>query len=155
LILSRDSVTGDPKRVAVIESDLPRSIQRVSRALVYKRVRGPAEDRSRARLRIDLGSEPYFRTGATEMCRPALRNRAEVQALLHRSLKRAEVSLSAIIWVYIDQKGSVERVKVQRSSGNPDFDKLASSLGYRMEFHAALNDRVAIPVWIAIPVSSR
>jgi TonB family protein len=88
--------------------------------------------------------------------RPALVNRDETSRALVRAyppeLRDAGIAGKVVIWVLIDDKGSVVKTDVKTSSGVPALDAAARRVGRSMKFSAALNGKEPVPVWIALPV---
>jgi hypothetical protein len=152
LALTRDS-TKAPVNIALIESGLPKAMRDSLTLLVWEYVRQPPQRTLRARLRIEGGPAPRFRVGATETCRPAMRNRANLQRLLARAAEFGVTSGTAYVWAFVDTLGRVENANIQRSSGSRSLDQYTLWLAYGMEFHPALMDRVRVPVWVALPVT--
>jgi TonB family protein len=151
---TRDS-SGAPIRVKIIESDVAERTAATLEALVSRYLRHPPPDQSSVRLKIEVGPTPRFTIGAQETCKPHLRNREQVSELLERAAPYVSGPGTARVWVFIDTRGNVRNARIETSSGNGEVDSLAMQLVYRMKFHPALQDRVAVPVWVALPVSIR
>lgn len=92
----------------------------------------------------------------TMTVRPRLRNEAEVARALIRLypplLRDAGVGGTALVWVYIDEEGRVQRTRLDATSGYADLDAAALRVAERMEFTPAYNRDQRVPVWIAIPI---
>lgn len=87
---------------------------------------------------------------------PELRNRDEVRAALVRfyppPLKDAGVGGTSLIWVMIDEKGSVLKTQVKQTSGYRLLDSAALRVGQTMLFSPALNRDQPVKVWVSLPI---
>ena len=102
----------------------------------------------------DIGAGPVF----TPMTvRPTIRNRDDVARALQRFypalLRDAGIGGTVVVWIMIDETGSVLRTQVQRSSGHPGLDDAALRVGEVIEFTPAMNRDRAVPVWIQWPIT--
>jgi periplasmic protein TonB len=91
--------------------------------------------------------------------RPRLTNTDEVQRALVREyppiLRDAGIGGTVEVWLYIDQNGKVENVKVNKGSGYAQLDDAALKVGATMEFTPAYNRDLKVPVWVSIPITFR
>jgi TonB family protein len=89
--------------------------------------------------------------------RPELRNRSEVASALAEEypalLRRAGIGGNAMLWLFVDEEGTVKNVRVAQSSGHPQIDDAAERVAYRMRFSPALNRDERVSVWIQVPIS--
>lgn len=87
---------------------------------------------------------------------PLLVNAPEIQAILHDAyppeLREAGVQGVVLLWLYVDERGHVERLQLRRSSGHAAFDSLAQEVGARMKYRPALNRTEPVAVWVAQPI---
>jgi TonB family protein len=67
-------------------------------------------------------------------------------------LKDAGIGGTVILWVYIDESGTVQKSQVNKTSGYPAMDKAAQDVAGDMQFSPAYNRDKKTPVWIAIPI---
>ncbi len=154
IMADRDS-TGRPRRVHLLESDLPVETAAAVVELVQTHLRLPPEGQRNVRLRLTLGDGVRFAVGAQEMCKPVLRNRTDVEIILSRAARRLGYTGTAVVWIFVDRLGNVRRARLKESAGVPGIDELAVQLAYRMKLYPALSDRVPVPVWVTIPVVVR
>ncbi|MEX2584337.1 MAG: TonB family protein [Gemmatimonadota bacterium] len=102
----------------------------------------------------DISDEPRF---TPYEVRPEFRNRDEyARALVRRyppTLRDAGIGGSVLLWVFIDETGSVQTVRVTESSGYEQLDEVAETVVREVaRFTPALNRDERVPVWIQIPV---
>jgi protein TonB len=87
---------------------------------------------------------------------PWLKNGPAVARTLAREypapLRDAGIGGQVLLWLLIDQTGTVDRALVKTSSGFEALDAAAMRVAVTMEFTPALNRDRRIPVWVAIPV---
>jgi TonB family protein len=69
------------------------------------------------------------------------------------SLKAAGVGGTAVVWVHIDEGGTVRSTKLHESSRNHALDQAALAAAFDFEFTPALNEDEVVPVWVAIPIT--
>jgi periplasmic protein TonB len=90
---------------------------------------------------------------------PELRNRTEIARALERvyppTLRDAGIGGRAILWFYIDNRGTVVRAQVKQSSGYPALDDAALKIADLMVFSPALNRDRRVAVWVALPIDFR
>ena len=84
---------------------------------------------------------------------PKLKNASEIQKLLQRlypsQLREAGIEGTVVLWIYIDEKGVVQKTQVQKTSGYDAMDKAAMGTADKMEFSPAMNRDKKTPVWVA------
>ena len=148
--LAADS-TGRWTRVRTIETDLPDAIGEKLIPLVEQNLRRP-NSRRVMRLRIDLGESHQFALGATQSCRPALRNAIEIENQLKTAAAELSATGTVILQVHTAASGQAGEVVISRSSGIRAVDEAAARIGRRMVFYPALNDGVPVAVWSEIPL---
>lgn len=148
--LAADS-TGKWTRIRTIETDLPNATQEKLIPLVEQNLRR-AESRRLMRLRIDLGESHRFALGATQSCRPALRNATAIENQLKAAAAELSATGTVILQVHTAESGHAGEVVISRSSGVRAVDEAAARIGRRMVFYPALNDGVPVAVWSEIPL---
>jgi len=88
---------------------------------------------------------------------PTLKNRDEVARALEREyppmLRDAGIGGSVNVWLFIDEQGQVQDVRINKSSGFEALDDAALRVGSRMEFTPALNRDEKVFVWVSIPIT--
>lgn len=98
--------------------------------------------------------EPSFTPREVE---PSLQNVAEFTQRLERLypalLKDAGIGGRVMVWVYIDEEGTVGETRVQETSGYPSLDEAAMQALREAKFSPATNRGEPVPVWIALPVT--
>jgi len=101
----------------------------------------------------DIGGTPIFTPFTVA---PNLLNRYVVGAALEREypalLRDAGVSGRTIVWIKIDERGVLQDVQINQSSGHPALDAAAIRVARTMEFSPALNRDQVVPVWVSIPI---
>jgi len=90
--------------------------------------------------------------------RPELRNRNDYGRALERAyppmLKDAGIGGTVVLWVFINEQGTVENTRITQSSGYEQLDKVAEQVMREVaQFTPALNRDQRVPVWIQIPVT--
>ena len=103
---------------------------------------------------VAIGETPSFTPFTVA---PTLRNREDVGRALEREypplLRDAGVGGKVEVWVRISDKGTVENVQVNQSSGHPALDEAALKVGQVMQFSPAMNRDKQVPVWVSIPIT--
>lgn len=88
---------------------------------------------------------------------PKLKNPQEIQRLLQRlyppSLKDAGIGGRVVLWLFVNDKGQVQKTQVQQSSGYDALDAAAAKVAANMDFKPAINRDKPIGVWIAQPIT--
>jgi periplasmic protein TonB len=101
----------------------------------------------------DVRSAPQF---TPYTVRPELRNPDAIRTQLVRSypplLRDAGVGGTVVVWVFINERGVVERALVKESSGHQGLDEAALRVAPEMSFTPAIFRDVRVPVWIEIPL---
>jgi TonB family protein len=153
-LLNRDSVTALLRDAADAATEPPPSARGAVEAL-----RRPAESEPEREPEIepvrprDIGGTPIFTPFTVA---PTLLNRNVVGAALEREypalLRDAGVGGRAIVWIKIDERGVLQDVQVNQSSGHPALDAAAIRVARTMEFSPALNRDEIVPVWVSIPI---
>jgi protein TonB len=86
---------------------------------------------------------------------PRLRNREEVLALLRqvypRALQDAGISGTVLLWIYVDENGDVQDIRVAESSGYNGLDRAAQTVASAMHFTPAMNRDRVTAVWLEQP----
>lgn len=104
----------------------------------------------------DLRAGPTF-TPFTEA--PAVLNRDEVVDAMVRSypplLRDAGIGGTARIYFFIDEQGSVQQVRLDRSSGHDALDQAALNVAGAFRFSPALNHGERVPAWVSFPITFR
>lgn len=87
---------------------------------------------------------------------PVLLNPADVSRamgkLYPRLLKRIGASGTVLLWILIDQDGSVLKSVIKKSSGREAFDHAALEVPQHMHFKPALNNDGPVAAWVVIPI---
>jgi TonB family protein len=114
----------------------------------------PAPDEPPPPPATGLGETPVF-TPYTQA--PDLLNRNEVAAALEKAyppeLKTTKAGGTVNVYIFIDTRGEVGNVLINRSSGHPELDEAALQVGRAMKFSPARNKEAAIPVWVSLPIT--
>ncbi len=102
----------------------------------------------------DLGAAPQFTPYTVS---PILKNREEIASLLVRMyppmLRDLNMGGTVMMWIFVDERGTVRNTRVKTSSGLPALDSAAVKVTSRMRFQAAQNRDVRVPVWVALPIN--
>lgn len=84
---------------------------------------------------------------------PRLKNSAQIQQLLQRyyprTLKDAGVGGRVELWLYVNDRGLVEKSQVKTSSGNVQLDEAAQRVADEMRFVPAKNRDKETDVWVS------
>lgn len=103
---------------------------------------------------VDVSEQPVF---TPYEVRPELRDRSGFQRLLERRypvmLREAGIGGTVLLWVFVDEGGSVRSTRVVQSSGYEQLDEAARAVMAEARFSPALNRDQRVPVWIQIPVT--
>lgn len=147
---------GQLERAAILESDLSPSAGRKLRSMVMRRLNAPAEGKSENfRLRVEAGPSPEFAVGARQTCLPALANRSYIESRIKELAESTNAAGEPTLRVWVDTDGSVDRPRIEESSGRGAVDSLVLEVAAEMKFHPALDDRVPVAVWTQMPVAIR
>lgn len=83
---------------------------------------------------------------------PELQNPKEVQERLRAvypdSLKRADIGGTVILWMYVNESGQVQEVRVAEGSEHPAFDSAARDVVEAMEFSPPLHNDAPTAAWV-------
>jgi TonB family protein len=89
--------------------------------------------------------------------RPEILNRQDVAEALEREypplLREAGVGGTVVVWLFIDEGGTVQEVRTASSSGHDALDQAALRVGESFEFSSAMNKDEPVPVWIQLPIT--
>jgi TonB family protein len=87
---------------------------------------------------------------------PVLRNREDVRQALLRAypeeLKGTGLGGTTLLWILLDENGTIMRSQVKQSSGSLALDRAAFQVAAIMRFSPALNRDKPVKVWVSIPV---
>jgi TonB family protein len=127
----------------------------LARAAAQEATRAAAQEATRAAAQ-QSGTTTAAPAFTPMTVRPELRNAADVQRALVRTyppmLRDAGIGGTAIIWVFVDEKGTVQRTQLGTTAGYPALDEAALSVAGHMEFTPARNRNEVVAVWIQVPV---
>jgi TonB family protein len=101
-----------------------------------------------------VGDRPQF-TPFTEP--PRLKDRERAMEIMTRlypePLKAQGVTGTAVVWMFVDEAGTVRKTVLEESSGYDALDRAALAAAQQFEFTPArLHDRI-VPVWVAMPIA--
>ena len=106
---------------------------------------GPSSDRGNLLARVEVP--------------PRLRNPAEIQRMLLRSAPDAalqrENGARCVLWVFVDETGSVREARIESSSGLPAFDEAALGVARSMEFTPGTTGTRPVGMWVQQTLSIR
>lgn len=84
--------------------------------------------------------------------RPRLTNasfiREYLEAFYPPTLRTSGMQARVRLWLFVNEDGEVEKVRLQSSSGLPEFDRLAVSSASVMDFRPALSGDQTVGVWV-------
>jgi len=90
---------------------------------------------------------------------PSLTNAENVRDLLQElyptSLKNEGVGGRVVLWMRVDETGTVAETRIQESSGHVALDEAAQEVAAAMQFTPAENKGDPVSVWIAQPIDFR
>lgn len=78
-----------------------------------------------------------------------------LQAFYPPELRLAGIDGKVMLWLYVDRRGDVTKLRVRDSSGTRAFDQLAQSAARLMRFRPALSGDRTVGVWVAQPLRFR
>lgn len=88
--------------------------------------------------------------------RPEVRNRDEVAAALGRRYAAFQedpgIGGTADVWLYVDEKGRAEDIRMNRSTGHGALDDAAMGVAEIIELTPALNRDQQRAVWVSLPI---
>ncbi len=87
---------------------------------------------------------------------PEPKNREAVIQALEQAypaeLREAGVGGTVVVWCWVNERGRIDRLLVNRSSGRRALDDAALRIGSLMEFNPALNRDQPRGVWVSLPI---
>jgi protein TonB len=90
---------------------------------------------------------------------PMLTNADDVRDLLQEvypaTLKDEGVGGRVVLWMQVDETGTVTESRIQESSGHEALDEAAKEIAASMQFTPAENKGDPVSVWIAQPIDFR
>lgn len=90
---------------------------------------------------------------------PQITNVEEVREALAElypeDARRLGIEGRAVLLLFVDTDGRVQRIRIQESSDHPDLDRAAMQVAAEMEFEPARQDDEPLGVWISQPVQFR
>lgn len=90
---------------------------------------------------------------------PRAVNDREIRDLLRERyplhLKDAGVDGNVLVWLYVDRSGTVDRARIQESSGYEAMDRAALEVARRMEFEPARSGGRPVAVWVSRRITFR
>lgn len=75
-----------------------------------------------------------------------------LEAFYPPDLRLAGVDGRVMLWLYVDSRGNVTKLRLRDSSGTPSFDQLAQSAARIMRFRPAVSGDQTVGVWVAQPL---
>ena len=124
----------------------------IYKSILDEAARDTTEDRSERVT--NPGDQPTFTPYTFP---PKMQNVDEVSAALEREypplLRDAGVGGRVEVWIRLDDRGVVEKVQVNVSSGHPALDEAALEVARIIEFSPAMNRDKAVPVWVSVPIT--
>jgi TonB family protein len=88
---------------------------------------------------------------------PEVTNVEQIRQALTREypalLRDAGIGGTVVMWFFIDDRGLVENVQVNQSSGFEQLDSAATNVSRTFEFTPAYYQNRPVPVWISIPIT--
>ena len=109
----------------------------------------PANRASAQEQETDLADGPVFVARDTE---PVLKNQTAVLQMLGRvypnQLRLTGQEATVVLWLLVEEDGTVGACQVLKSGGNPGFDEAAQEVAGIMEFEPATLGGEPVAVWI-------
>lgn len=103
---------------------------------------------------VDISENPVFTPYEVA---PTMTNRDEYVRVLTNNypamLRDAGIGGTVRVWVFIDEQGQVQDVRVTESSGYEQLDNAAVTAMQSAQFSPALNRDQKVPVWVQFPVT--
>ena len=88
--------------------------------------------------------------------KPELLNRAEIarsmQRLYPQTLLEAGVGGTVLVWLHLDENGSVIETRIKKGSGFNLLDEAALRVAQTARFSPAYNRDQRVGVWVELPV---
>jgi TonB family protein len=110
----------------------------------------PIETRSAEEIRREPTFTPFT-------VAPGITNREEVIRVLREQypplLREAGVGGTVRVYFFVNERGLVEQVRLDRSSGHPALDEAALNVAGAYQFTAARNGDDPVPVWVSFPIT--
>ncbi|KPJ75075.1 MAG: hypothetical protein AMS19_14410 [Gemmatimonas sp. SG8_23] len=110
----------------------------------------PIETRSAEEIRREPTFTPFT-------VAPGITNREEVIRVLREQypplLQEAGVGGTVRVYFFVNERGLVEQVRLDRSSGHPALDEAALNVAGAYRFTAARNGDDPVPVWVSFPIT--
>ena len=101
----------------------------------------------------DLSAAPTFTPYTVG---PEILNRAEVQRAMLRQyppmLRDVGIEGTVEVYFYIDENGTVQQTRINKSSGHIALDEAALAVSDVFRFSPALNRDRNVPVWVSFPI---
>lgn len=93
---------------------------------------------------------------AADEQRPEVRDRIQAMAALDRALRRHGLAANRgrrcrarpVLWLFVDEEGTVTNAKVYQSSGSARIDTIAMEGARDIRFRPALKGEQPVPVWV-------
>jgi periplasmic protein TonB len=102
----------------------------------------------------DLSAAPTFTPFTVA---PSIQNRAEVVRSMEREypplLRDAGIGGTVEVYFFIDENGSVQDFRINKSSGHQALDDAALAVADVYRFTAALNRDKKVPVWVSFGIT--
>ena len=93
--------------------------------------------------------------GCSTTCRPALINPSRVADELRDAQSSLRTGGQVLLNILIDETGVPQEVVVATSSGNVRVDAVATDMGRVMRFSPNVENGVATPAWVQMPIDFR
>jgi len=110
----------------------------------------PVENLAPPKTDVDPSARPSF---IPYTLAPVLQNKKEVLTFLQRvyppMMKSAGVGGAVVLWLYIDERGQVQRTVVAESSGFEQLDAAAEKVASKMRWSPAMNRDKKTAVWLS------
>jgi protein TonB len=68
-------------------------------------------------------------------------------------LRDAGIGGTVVVYLFIDEEGTVQNTRVNQSSGHTSLDEAALRVGSVMRFSPAMNRDKKVPVWVSLPIT--
>lgn len=142
-----------PDSLVIVESTLPDSLRDPIRDVVL----GTLRDRTATRLliRIDLNDEVRLRIAPALECLPVVLSQADVGRYTAAMQSAGVPPGRAVLQFLVRPDGSLTAFKVQTSSGDSSFDRVALSTVQLLRFSPSLVNQIPVPGLVRFPVEVR
>jgi protein TonB len=88
---------------------------------------------------------------------PSILNRSEVVEAMNAEypplLRGAGIGGSVVVWMFVNELGKLEEVRLQESSGHRALDEAALNVAETYRFSPARNRDEPVPVWVQFPIT--